>query len=770
MGFAVISLEAAFTEMALALYRRWYALLPKSARRPLETARLALARRLATADPAAARAEMAAFVAEIEQTPGAVRAIAQDSPDALPTLKRLLERPGVLTADAPPRLAALLAVSDPALYAIGLMKYLPGRQPETLDAVRSRLAGGAERLPEAARRLAEEEFARFDEARADIMAGAASQPAAALALAAASEQTLAALEQQPDLVRVAWEQFLQGKAMAVQPTLGGPSFAGSKGVSPLPPLAALEAAAEPNAQGAQAAQRAAYFTDVRFPPKIKREDERALTVRLTVAAQPESAAAQQVELLFADPDRPEYVEVVAAAPGFGERFGAWSRTLAVYRGRDSDPAVFLLRAGTEVGKRRISVDIFHRGKRIGSVALECEIVAELSPGGMEARPAPEAAAVELFAAAPAPPADLELRVVQDSQANKLFFLLHSTRSRVGYHWHPVGEVQLTAQQPAAFLEKKFARLNRMARLGGGELTVEEEQELGRQIAAIGEELYEELFPAQLREEYWKRIRGLREQGVVRSVLVTSDEAWIPWELVKPYYHDEFSDAEQSDDFLAESFQLCRWLAGRGPNDRLEVAGAGLVAPEGELDSAAEEQLFAALRERGVTIAAPARTKAEVLALLGRSDTQLIHVVAHAAFKSEDPDESPLALEGAALTPGELTSDITGRLRKARPIIFLNACHSGRLAPKLTGLGGWAAKAVRQVQATAFVGALWEVNDELAGAFAVHFYERLLAGDRVGAAAQAARRHIRGLAPANSTWLAYAVYCDPNGEVRLAGGA
>ncbi len=765
-GFVTISLEQAFTDMLLVLYRRWYALLPKSARRPLDVSRRVLANRLATADPASGRAEIAAFVDEIEQTPGAAGEIAKESREALPTLKRLLGRPVTLAADAAPRLAELLAVPDPALYAIGLMKYLPQRRLETLEAVRRRLDAGGERLPEAARRLAKEEFARFDEEREKIMAGATSPLLAAQPLAEAAGRTLAVLEQQPDIVRAAWAQFLAGKATKVQPTLSGPSLAGSKG--PLPPLMApLEAAtAEP---GAGVAETAAYFTDVRFPPKIKREDERALTVRLTVAAQPESAAIRQIELSFADPDKPEYVEVVAAAPGFGERFDAWSRTLAVYQGRDSAPAVFLLRAGSEVGKRRISVDFFHRGKRIGSVALESEIVAELSPGGAGARPAPEAAAVEFFAAAPAPPADLELRVVQDSQANKLFFMLHSAHSRVGYHWRPVGEVQLPAEQPAAFLEKRFSRLSQIAR-PGAELTAERELEMRNAIVAIGEELYELLFPEQLREEYWRRIRPLREQGVVRSMLITSDEAWIPWELVKPYFRDEYSDAEQNDGFLAEGFQLCRWLAGRGPNDRLKVAGAGLIAPKGNLDSAVEKQLFAGLAQRGVRVAEPARTKAEVLALLGQGDTQLIHVVAHAAFKSEEPDESPLKLEGAVLTPSELTSEITGRLRKARPIIFLNACHSGRLAPKLTGLGGWAAKAVKHVQATAFVGALWEVNDKLAGAFAAHFYERLLAGDTMGAAAQAARRHIRELAPANSTWLAYAVYCDPNGEVRLAGGA
>ena len=66
-------------------------------------------------------------------------------------------------------------------------------------------------------------------------------------------------------------------------------------------------------------------------------------------------------------------------------------------------------------------------------------------------------------------------------------------------------------------------------------------------------------------------------------------------------------------------------------------------------------------------------------------------------------------------------------------------------------------------ASAFVGALWEVNDRLAAQFAIQFYERLWVGDTLGEAFHAAREELRKQDPSNPTWLAYTLYADPNGK-------
>jgi hypothetical protein len=72
--------------------------------------------------------------------------------------------------------------------------------------------------------------------------------------------------------------------------------------------------------------------------------------------------------------------------------------------------------------------------------------------------------------------------------------------------------------------------------------------------------------------------------------------------------------------------------------------------------------------------------------------------------------------------------------------------------------------VADLNVSAFIGTLWEVNDLLAAEFAIAFYDGLLAGKTLGQAFYEARLHVRDRQPANPTWLAYVLYADPNSVV------
>jgi len=89
---------------------------------------------------------------------------------------------------------------------------------------------------------------------------------------------------------------------------------------------------------------------------------------------------------------------------------------------------------------------------------------------------------------------------------------------------------------------------------------------------------------------------------------------------------------------------------------------------------------------------------------------------------------------------------------------LNACQAGRAGYKLSGIGGFA-RAFLTGKAGVFVGALWSVGDQPARTFTEHFYERLLAGDRLAEATIAARGVAREAGEA--TWLAYVIYGHPH---------
>ena len=75
--------------------------------------------------------------------------------------------------------------------------------------------------------------------------------------------------------------------------------------------------------------------------------------------------------------------------------------------------------------------------------------------------------------------------------------------------------------------------------------------------------------------------------------------------------------------------------------------------------------------------------------------------------------------------------------------------------------------------SAFVGTMWEINDELASRFALEFYARLCGAPNLGPvtlgeALRQARLAVRDADPANPTWLAYVLYGDPGAVVSWQG--
>jgi hypothetical protein len=344
------------------------------------------------------------------------------------------------------------------------------------------------------------------------------------------------------------------------------------------------------------------------------------------------------------------------------------------------------------------------------------------------------------------------------------FKLHSEKAELGYQRRDLGQVKL-ATFPRQYLDQLFVRLSELAATADASADEQTLATFTEEIETIGQGLFEELFPAELQKEYWQ-IKSLREAGKVRTLLIISDEPWIPWELVKPYAFDLESNQEQNDGFLAETFQLSRWLAGRGPAPGVEVKVARLVAPTSNLAfTEREKEYFANLEQAGVEVGEPLATKSQVLQTMRSGEIKLLHLAAHGNFRVDNVNESPLLLENdEPLRPSELAGARVAGLRRERPLVFLNACHSGQIDFGLTGLGGWAEKLVGDIGVSAFIGSLWEVNDRLAADFAISFYDHLRAGQTLGAAFLAARQQIHTQQPANPTWLAYTLYADPNGRV------
>ncbi len=726
----------AATGYLLALYRAWPTLPRKATRAYVEGARAALATKLAGADAAAA---LASFAATIESLPGVTGALAA----ARAPLHASANAGAALSADERAQLSALAAAPDPFAVALEAMFWQPPQMVATLDALRS--AAADPRLPPAAAAAAAAHFAALD----------AALPAARAAYAetlALYTRTLDALQAIPALRRLAWRAFVDAKVISanqVTTRLGS-------GQTPQPPP-------RPPAPSMGEAVAVALYSDVDFPRSVKRSTTvwEPLTVRLvTTPGAPDAAA---VTVPFIDPTTPELVDVLLTAPGFEERLDLWQRTILVYADRPSQPAIFLLRSNL-AGDKRLTVDFYHAGRQIGSAAFATSVQETTTTA--RATAVGEGVQIDALPLDPPPPADLELRVVRGVNENRLTFTLHSANPAVGFHWTPAGEVELARANPLELLEEKFSRLSLLA--GQPAFDAEQTTRATAFFTALGEELWDEVLPERFKTVLWPEIRRLRDAGLIHSFLITSDEPWIPWEMVKPYTVDLVSEEESAEPFWAEQFALSRWLAGRGAAARTGVAAARLVAPDLDLDFVdVEKATYEEMGARGIATVPPLQSRAAVLALLLESGIQIVHVAAHGAFDAANPGHARITLEDGVLTPDDLSPSATRGVRAARPLFFLNACSVGRLGFGLTGLGGWAEKLINTARVGAFIGTLWEVNDELAAAFAQHFYARLFAGDALGDAFHAARLHIRDQAPANPTWLAYTLYGDPNGVVRSA---
>jgi hypothetical protein len=292
------------------------------------------------------------------------------------------------------------------------------------------------------------------------------------------------------------------------------------------------------------------------------------------------------------------------------------------------------------------------------------------------------------------------------------------------------------------------------------------KEVETELRALGHELYEQLFPPEMRLLY----RQWREK--VRTIQITSSEVWIPWELVRPYDHR--ISPEIDDDFLGARYQITRWLpTGVSPAPQIRVrrmacvegGGGGPPLPVAEMEKRFVEDLA---DRRGVEIVSPRDAGFDnVLGVIERGEVDLLHFVGHGDYSSEDPQESKIFLvDGTSLRAGRLYGANLQKIWERRPLIFFNACSTGQQGWALTGPSGWVQAWIGSGGAGAFVAPQWLVRDSLAFELARMFYIALAKGRTLGRAARLARWWARRKDRQDSTWLAFAVYGHPNARVSF----
>jgi hypothetical protein len=574
------------------------------------------------------------------------------------------------------------------------------------------------------------------------------------------------------------------KRWAPQPVLrggGDMAFAVPKGVIGTASGRGVSEVLPPTGGGGPDAGEVSRYANVYFPSKVL-VTQQMVPLVIHVAGQYQATSVLTADqsllslkvgdltvVIFAQDF--DVVQSIGGKPGVS---GAAERTVEVAGDRDGEPLVFFLDPQS-AGKKQIQLSFRQFGRDIQTLAFQTEVVADAAALNDLAN----VSVAPVVVASPArgdkaPPPDLELRVMLSAEGTRLLYYLHSPADS-DYNFKSVGQADLKAD-PLTFLKGTFDRLSALAKQSAEARTPAQSASAVQELARIGRNLFENLFPqdtSTFKQEYGKF--RLKYRG--KSVLITSDDPWIPWEMARPYLADDDGNVLYDDPPFCEWFQVSRWLAGRGAPDQLKMQQGVWVAPPDNLQAAQDESnYFADLQRRQwqVSLAGPLSTLADVEDKFQGGSTQLFHFACHGNFNTDDPNESKLKLAGDFLSPKDIIGPLQTGLRKARPVVFLNACYGGRVGVGLTQLGGWAQRFIDS-GASAFIGSLWEINDVLAARFAREFYNRLwgvnaFAGkpQPLGQAFYEARMAIKAADEANPTWLAYVLYGDPYGQVLLGG--
>jgi len=478
---------------------------------------------------------------------------------------------------------------------------------------------------------------------------------------------------------------------------------------------------------------------------------------LTVVLELQQREPQSVAVFVADTaPQPPVLEVVLRARAFDIEH---SNTQLLEVSRDGDCDVRFVLVPRQPGEHELRVDFYQHGRRIGTARHTARVVEQAA--ALPVRSRLEALEPLEIGAAGAVAPDLELCVQADRNDQQvLYFSLHSTVEDVDLHHTDAGSVRLHGS-PLQKMQQVYDQLSRYA----GQAPSGQNERLLQlaELERIGRNLWDELVSDELKAGYWLW------KDRIRSLLITSDEPWIPWEIVKPYRWDD-QNRLVDEPFWCEKFCISRWLSGPGPADRVPMQLLRPVAPAASnLASVHEElQFLRSINQlnRGVSADEPFSQRGPVLELFSSGRFNVLHIAAHGGFNALQPDDSRIMLDGGELRPADIFARFGGA--RPRPLVFINACHGARLEHAFTGLGGWADRLVRNAKVGAFIGTAWEVNDRLALLFAQAFYEALLRdGKTLGESFLLARLRIRDAEPSNSTWLAYVLYADPGAHAALA---
>ncbi len=311
------------------------------------------------------------------------------------------------------------------------------------------------------------------------------------------------------------------------------------------------------------------------------------------------------------------------------------------------------------------------------------------------------------------------------------------------------------RSPAIFAADLARNLNAFYRQFDTEGSILSVEDIESELSGLGRSLYYELFSQEMRDFY----RDIRSR--VTTLQIISNEAWIPWELLKPYDDQDPSNVID-DDFLCLRYEFTRWLSeSRTGPEKIYSSKIAFVGTDNALSSvSAEREVIHGLVERFpemVDLSLKEATFKEFEALLVTEGLGVIHYAGHG---SVDPGgESAIRLRDRSFRAKNLLGAPATMISRNRPLVFLNTCIFGTSSSR-TAFDDWASILLNQCGCGAFIGARWSLEDKLALEFAKEFYKLIGSGETLGGAVRKARLNIREASPGNVSWISYIIFSNP----------
>jgi hypothetical protein len=500
------------------------------------------------------------------------------------------------------------------------------------------------------------------------------------------------------------------------------------------------------------------WVDIQSPRMVHHEERRVpIVVRLSEAQPLYSAVAMSLTLAVAVP-----VVVRLTAPGF-DYLNGFERTITLSDTSEGE-CVFDIRPA-EIRTSSLQFDFFQNGHLLGTTSVPIEIVGQATSSPTATKTVstlsdtPTVSVVDLM---------LTVAVDQREGQTQLFFTLQES-GNPGRQFDPVP----LKSDLATYATQFYEGLNRLAqgqdpKAGVGEAVALSPAKVARQLKTMGRQLWDDCLPPAFRGLYGEK----RAQWRDKTLMIVSDEPYLPWEMVLPY-----DKAWEDEEPWCLTFQLTRWL-------RRDAQGNGNEGPPGALPwqtLAALAPVDSALPYAGTEVAylknlsaSHALTFVEPLPLTWESTLDFfeggaynwVHLVGHGKhWQVNDLSEAIFMVEGGeGVAPHELNGQkIKAHFSATRPGVVFNICEGGRSGWSLSGHSGWANHFI-SYGAGFYLAPAWKVSDRLAYQFMETLYGELNQQKAVGEAVRSARRTIRE--EQNPAWLAYCVYAHPNALVRV----